>query len=241
MSKNYKILIIGANGQIGNALASDLNVDLGGQLVLADTETGSSPDGKWIKIDIRDEQNLEQIFSGIDTFRAVINLAYPRNKEFGKPVNLVSYESFCQNVSWNLGGYFNVLKHASSHMLERNIEGSIVSYSSIYGVIAPDFSIYKETDMTMPVEYAAFKSGIIHLTKYFAKLNLPNGVRVNCISPGGIFAEQDKSFVQAYQKKTGKTGLLDPKQTNAIVRLLISNASLPITGQNFIVDDGFTL
>lgn len=241
MSEEHKILIIGANGQIGNALAADLHGDFSDRLVFADMHVGSRPNGNWTVLDIRDEKAVANLFSTAETYCAVVNLAYPRNEEFGNPVNLVSFESFCENVSWNLGGYFNVLKHATAHMCQRNIEGTIISYSSIYGVIAPDFSIYNETKMTMPVEYAAFKSGIIHLTKYFAKLNLRDGIRVNCISPGGIFAGQDKNFIEAYERKTGRIGLMGPNHTNAIVRTLISDDAKSITGQNFVIDDGFTL
>jgi len=74
-----------------------------------------------------------------------------------------------------------------------------VNIASIYGVIAPRFEIYQGTKMTTPVEYAVIKSGVIHMTKYLAEYLKSSNIRVNVISPGGIFDNQHESFLKAYK------------------------------------------
>jgi len=119
--------------------------------------------------------------------------------------------------------------------------GSIVSLSSIYGVIAPRFDIYEGTDMTMPVEYAAIKSGIIHLTKYFTRYFSGNGIRFNCVSPGGIIDRQPKEFLDKYRKYSVSKGMLSPEDICGAVSFLLSDDSKYVNGQNIIVDDGWAL
>ena len=95
--------------------------------------------------------------------------------------------------------------------------------------------------MTSPIEYSTIKAGVIMMTKYLAKLYLKNDIKVNCISPGGIRDGQDKNFIKAYKKSCGNKGMLDPKDMVGVVEFLISDKSRYITGQNIIIDDGWTL
>ena len=159
----------------------------------------------------------------------MVNAAYPRNKNYGRHFFDVEYEDFCENVSVHLGGYFLTSQQFAKYFAETGC-GNIINISSVYGVIAPKFEIYKDTPMTMPVEYAAIKSALIHLTKYMAKYLKDKNVRVNCISPGGIL---DKHCLSK--------GMLDPEDIMGALVFLLSDASKFINGQNIIVDDGFTL
>jgi NAD(P)-dependent dehydrogenase (short-subunit alcohol dehydrogenase family) len=119
--------------------------------------------------------------------------------------------------------------------------GNIINMSSIYGVMPPRFNLYSKTEMTMPVEYAAIKSAIIHLTKYFAQYFKSHAVRVNCISPGGILSNQPQIFLDAYKAYSGSKGLLDPEDVCGALSFLLSDDSAFVTGQNIVVDDGFSL
>lgn len=92
-----------------------------------------------------------------------------------------------------LGGYFLVSQQMAKYFQKQGY-GNIVSMSSIYGVIAPKFEIYADTAMSMPPEYAAIKSALLHLTKYMAKRFKGMNIRVNAIGPGGIFNNQPQSF-----------------------------------------------
>lgn len=85
---------------------------------------------------------------------------------------------------------------------------SLVNISSIYGVVAPKFEIYENTKMTMPVEYAAIKSALLHLNKYIVAYVRDSRFRVNAVSHGGIFDHQPDAFLEAYKKKLMVQGCL---------------------------------
>lgn len=173
---------------------------------------------------------------------SIVNCSYPRTPSYGRKLEDVTIESFNENVSLHLGGYFNVMKQFGLYMKEGG-GGSIVSFSSIYGVNAPRMDIYEKEKFTMPVEYAAIKSAVIHLTKYMATYFKGSDVRFNVLSPGGIMSGHEDSFVNSYGKYTlsSRGGLLDPKDLTGAVKFLVSNDSKFVNGQNLIVDDGWTL
>lgn len=171
---------------------------------------------------------------------ALVNNAYPRNRNYGRKLEDVTYEDFCENLDSHLGGYFLVSKHFALHFRAHG-GGNIVNLSSIYGVMAPRFEVYDGTPMTMPVEYAAIKSAVVHLTKYFAKYFRKDGIRVNALSPGGILDKQPEAFLARYKENAGLTGMLDPIDVCGTLIYLLSDASTHMTGQNLVVDDSFSL
>ncbi|HDL01184.1 MAG TPA: SDR family oxidoreductase, partial [candidate division Zixibacteria bacterium] len=180
---------------------------------------------------------IENMYGRVD---GLVNNAYPRNSNYGRKLEEVSYEDFCENVSSHLGGYFLVSQQFGLLFRERS-GGSIVNMASIYGTMAPRFDIYSETNMTIPVEYAAIKSGIIQLTRYFAQYFKGDSVRVNSISPGGVLNNQPEAFLKQYNAHCGAKGMLDPEDITGSLLFLLSDSSKYITGQNIIIDDGFSL
>jgi len=171
---------------------------------------------------------------------ALVNNAYPRNKNYGCKLEDVSYEDFCENIDLHLGGYF-LMAQQFGLFFRRQRGGNIINMASIYGVMAPRFEIYADTPMTMPVEYAAIKSAVIQLTRYFAQYFKQDGIRVNCLSPGGILDAQPEGFLQKYKVFCGNRGMLDSRDVNGSLLFLLSDASRHMTGQNLIIDDGFSL
>jgi NAD(P)-dependent dehydrogenase (short-subunit alcohol dehydrogenase family) len=95
--------------------------------------------------------------------------------------------------------------------------------------------------MTMPVEYAAIKSGLIHLSKYVTKYVSNSNFRVNVVSPGGIFDHQPSDFLKAYKDETFGKGMLDVKDVLGTIVFLLSSMSDLVNGQNIVVDDGFSV
>jgi NAD(P)-dependent dehydrogenase (short-subunit alcohol dehydrogenase family) len=93
----------------------------------------------------------------------------------------------------------------------------------------------------MPVEYAAIKAGVIHLTRYFAQYYKGHHVRVNSISPGGILDGQQPQFVASYRKFAASKGMLDPLDIAGALLFLLSDMSTFVNGQNLVVDDGWSL
>jgi NAD(P)-dependent dehydrogenase (short-subunit alcohol dehydrogenase family) len=151
----------------------------------------------------------------------------------------VTYADFCENLSLHLGGYFLFMQQCARYAIERGTPFSLVSLSSIYGVMAPRFEIYAGTRMTMPVEYAAIKSGLIHLNRYAHAKG--SKFRANCVSPGGILAGQDPDFLDRYNAYCRNKGMLEARDAVGAVVFLLSDAAEFIVGQNIVVDDGFSL
>lgn len=151
------------------------------------------------KLNITSKKSLQECVKYVDSkygkIDALVNNTYPRNKNYGKDFFNTEYEDFVENLGTNLGGCFISSKIFSIYFKKQGY-GNIINISSIYGVIPPKFEIYKKTKMTMPVEYAAIKSGMLHLTKYLAKYHKGKNIRVNAISPGGIQNNQSNSFLK---------------------------------------------
>ena len=124
----------------------------------------------------------------------------------------------------------------------RQKSGVIVNIASIYGFMAPRFELYENTGFTSPVEYSAIKGGLLTLTKYLASYLGKHDIRVNAISPGGVHNNQPESFVTQYSEKTviGR-GMADADDLTGALVFLLSDASKYITGQNIVVDGGWSI
>lgn len=230
-------------GQGATAIVADIDIEAASGVV---QEIVSAGNGKAHAemLDITDKASvcnlIDRVKSQHGCIDAVVNNAYPRNRNYGRKLEQVSYEDFCENTSLHLGGYFLVAQQFSLYFREQG-HGNIVNMGSIYGVVAPRFEIYEETPMTMPVEYAAIKSAVIHLTRYFAQYLKADQIRVNCLSPGGIIDNQPESFLREYKRFCGEKGMLEPADIVGALLFLLSDGSKYMTGQNLIVDGGFSL
>lgn len=258
MLKNKNIVIVGGAGLLGKALsqrvlaqgANVLIVDISEPALQACMEELAPEASKYEvslftkETDICDLQSVKSLIEyGHETLQsidAVVNCAYPRNPQYGRAFFDVEYRDFCENVNLHLGGYFLLMQQFSAYFKTQGA-GNIINLSSIYGVVAPEFDVYENQSFTMPVEYAAIKSALIHLTQYTAKLLKGDNIRVNCVSPGGIYDHQPAAFCEAYATQTLNKGMLDVKDVIGTLLFLLSDLSTHINGQNLIVDDGFTL
>ena len=255
--KNKTVIITGGAGLIGDAFcrisakynANVVMVDIddkkGNKLVDRIKKETKNKNVFFQKCNITSVKDVRELirvtlkkFKKID---ALVNSAYPRNKNYGKKMENISYEDFCENINMHLGGYFLTIQQVVKVMKKQNY-GNIINMGSIYGFTAPKFEIYKGTNMTVPIEYAAIKGGVVNVTKYLASYLGKYNIRVNAISPGGVFDNQPKKFVKKYSEKV----LLGKRMANAnditgVLIFLLSDESKYITGQNIIVDGGFTL
>ena len=256
MLKNKVVVITGGAGLIGKAfvkavaqnggvaIIADINEELGQRAKDELSKELNSSNIDFVKLDITSKESLQScvrhLHDKYGKIDVLVNNAYPRNKNYGKRFFDVEHDDFVQNMGLNLGGYFTSSQQFAIYFKTQG-HGHIINISSIYGVIAPKFELYEETDMTMPVEYAAIKSGLIHLTKYMAKYFKGLNIRVNAISPGGVFDNQNETFVQKYKEQCLNKGMLNTQDLSGTLLYLISDMSQYVNGQNIIVDDGFTL
>lgn len=197
-----------------------------------------------VECDITDAASLDRLIKGaVERFGridALVNNAYPRNAAYGRRFEEVAYADFVENVGMHAGGYFLAAQRFIDHF-RRQGHGNIVNMASIYGVVAPRFEVYAGTDMTMPVEYAVIKSGVLMLTRYIAAHCAGMGIRCNAISPGGIRDGQPEVFLERYRAHALTKGMLDAHDVTGTLLFLLSDLSAYINGQNIVVDDGWTL
>jgi len=228
----------------GTAIIADVNAELGVKVKNELSRELNTTNIDFVQLDITSKTSLQECIRYLDDkyhrIDALVNNAYPRNKNYGRQFFDVEYADFSENISMNIGGYFLASQQFAGYF-EKQKNGNIVNVSSIYGVVAPIFEIYENTAMTMPVEYAAIKSALIHLTKYMAKSFKGMNIRVNTMSPGGIFDSQPASFLNEYKKHCLNEGMLDKTDLKGTLVYLLSDMSRRVNGQNIIVDDGFTL
>ncbi|MCR4324844.1 MAG: SDR family oxidoreductase [Candidatus Curtissbacteria bacterium] len=128
-------------------------------------------------------------------------------------------------------------------LMKREAKGSIINISSMYGLQSPDWRLYTDNNFNIPPTYTIAKAGIIQLTKYLASYWGRYGIRVNSISPGPFPKEnvaRDKKFGERLKSKTMLDKLGNPEDLKGLFALLSSDASGFITGENFVVDGGWT-
>lgn len=256
MLKNKIVVITGGAGLIGKefvkavvehdgiAIIADINEDIGQRVKNDLIKELNSSNIDFVKLDITSKISLQECIKYLDKkyakIDALVNNAYPRNKNYGRHFFDVEYSDFVENTGLNLGGYFTASQQFAEYFKIQE-HGNIINISSIYGVVAPKFEVYENTPMTMPVEYAAIKSGLIHLTKYMAKYFKGMNIKVNTLSPGGIFDNQPQEFLDKYKKECSSKGMLDKSDLKGTLIYLLSDMSKYVNGQNIVVDDGFSL
>lgn len=148
-------------------------------------------------------------------------------------------EAWQYSAQGNMVGLFTMCKVFVSGMVEKG-KGSIINISSIYGVVANDPTIYVGTDMKQPPDYTYVKGGMINFTRYIANYFGKQGVRANCICPGGYMAEQISPFYENYTERCPMGRLLDNEDIKGAVVYLASDASVYVTGTELMVDGGWT-
>tara|TARA_B100000989_G_C19525884_1_gene466859 strand:- start:2644 stop:3378 length:735 start_codon:yes stop_codon:yes gene_type:complete len=240
---NKVIIVTGSSGRIGNQVVKDLQ-DAKAIVIKCDIKKPKNNLKFFFKLDISNEKKIKKFlltikkkFKKID---CLIHCAYPKTKDWGTDFEKLNYNSLSKNLSLQLGGTILLSKQIMNIYKKQNY-GNLVLLSSIQGISAPKFEHYKGTQMSSPIEYGAIKSGIISITKYLAKFVKNTKIRVNCVSPGGIFDKQPAKFLKAYKASCNSKGMLNPHDVSNTIIFLCSNQSTYINGQNIIVDDGWSL
>ncbi|MBI2050328.1 MAG: SDR family oxidoreductase [Parcubacteria group bacterium] len=179
---------------------------------------------------------LQEVTKKFKTPDILVNCAVerPMKKFFDDTV-----ENWDRSMAVNARGLFITCRAFARAMKEKG--GSIINVSSIYGLVAPDQNVYQRTDLQTEPDYPYHKGGMIMFSKYLASLLAKDGIRVNCIAPGGLFNNQSERFVEQYTKKVPLGRMAEADDIKGVVVFLASDASRYISGAVIPVDGGFTI
>lgn len=238
------VAVAGGSGLIGGAIVRAC-ADLGATVTLLDLHEPKEPLGqaRFIPFNVGDFakpsetiRRLEEKTSPIDAW---INSAYPHTATYCTPEAEAAdaVESWRAEIDLQLNSACIWNTAVAEFMANRN-GGVILAVSSIYGVVAPDFSSYSESVGT-PAIYAAAKGGLIAHTRFLSSRFAPK-VRANVICPGGVFRNQPEDFLKRYAARTCSGRLAKPEEIGAPAAFLVSKAASYITGAVLMVDGGLT-
>ena len=197
------------------------------------------------RMDVSSEESIKTAFENIykrtRRIDILVNGAF-YSRGFGDPAEMSSSD-WDYGVDGMLNSVFRCIKLVVPYM-RRAKKGNIINISSMYGVVSPDFSIYKghERQFSQP-NYGATKAGVIQLTRYYAVYLAGYGIRVNCVSPGAFPKPEvmkQKKFSEKLLAKIPMGRIGRPDELKGAVVFLASDASSYMTGQNIIIDGGWT-
>lgn len=252
MIHDLVVIITGAAGRIGSAITRGV-VGQGGKVICVDVDrsglnklTANFNEEDFVAI-VADagipHQTDHCIDEGVQKFGcidAAIHCAYPREGITSTRFENTKQEHLNEYLSSHLGGAI-MFSQRTLEFFKKQGHGNLIHISSIMGVQSPKFENYIGTTMTSALEYSAVKAALIAATSYLAKYYAGNNVRVNCLSPGGILDQQPTLFLEKYRACCNDKGMLDAEDLVGTALYLLSDLSRHVTGQNIIVDDGWTL
>lgn len=250
--KDRVALVTGGTGRCGRQICQAL-AESGATVIIAsrnyekcaefaDELSSQGHDADALRFDLLDEESVsgsaEQIQSRYGRLDTLFNNAVMVKAE---PLEEHTDADWETAVGQNSVALYRACRIFGALMAKRGC-GSIVNIASIYGIVSPDFRIYEgHPEMTNPPSYGFVKAGMIQLTRYLAVYFAARGVRVNCISPGGLFSpSMPVPFVEKYTERTPMGRMAGPNDLKGSVVFLASDASAYVTGQNLIVDGGYT-
>ncbi|MDP7525382.1 MAG: SDR family oxidoreductase [Dehalococcoidales bacterium] len=242
------VIISGGLGVMGQSFAGILTED-GYDVLLLDVReaaAGESIIGESFRCDINNEKDVEKLNDYLIRSKAeihgLINNASCQPKGFTKELEDYPVDTFRQVLEVNLVGSFLLTKTVIPFM-QRQKSGSIINIGSIQGVVAPTFEIYDGMNITSPLVYSVAKAGIIHFCKWVAARYGQWNIRCNAVSPGGLADSQrgGSDFEKIYSSKTPLGRMVKSGEVAEVISFLISDKSRYITGQNIIIDGGWTI
>lgn len=248
-------LVTGGGGHIGRAICESL-AEHGCRLAILDKGNPSceleqfmarvGEHAQYFDVDLEEETKVRHVvlraiknFGRLDVL--VNNAAFVASNDFAGWATTFTnqeVESWRRAIEVNLTASFVVSQTATPSLIESG-HGSIINISSIYGSLGPNWDLYEGTTMGNPAAYAASKGGLIQFTRWLATTLAPS-VRANSVSPGGVARGQPEEFVRRYVSKTPLRRMATEEDLKGLVAFLASDASSYITGQDILVDGGWS-
>lgn len=239
---NKVIIIVGGCGLIGREIVKIL-IEKGSICINADISVETDLEKGTFRLDLTNDDSIQElidvVFYRYGRIDGLVNSGYPRTKDWGTRFENIEIESWRKNVDWQMNSCF-VLCQKVLCIMKKQQYGSIVNIASIYGVVGNDFTLYEEYGGTSPAAYCAIKGGLINFSRYLASYFGKDGIRVNCVSPGGIIDNQHPSFIERYENKSPMKRMGKPEEIASPVAFLLSDEASYITGHNLMVDGGWT-
>ncbi|MDP2923625.1 MAG: SDR family oxidoreductase [Candidatus Omnitrophota bacterium] len=246
--KGKVALVTGATGQLGETmcqayLQAGMGV-IGVDKKLDPSRMTSHKNIQYIVMDITKKNSVKEgfrkIYSKHDRLDVLVNNA---GTSVFEPFEKRSEKSFDLVMDVNLKGTFFCIQAYAQWAQKRKQDGNIINIASIYGVISPDSRIYTDCKRRNSEVYGATKAGVIQMTRYFAVHLAPYKIRVNCISPGGIFnprLPQGKDFITNYSYRCPMGRMANVCDIMGALLYLSSEASSYTNGQNMVIDGGMS-
>jgi len=245
-------IVTGALGRLGPVWTQALAA-AGATVVGVDVQSGAEPPGaeRLERADVTDRAALEGVRERVERSLGAPSVLV-NNAGIDSPpaaegrtyaVEDMPLPDFRRTVEVNLTGTFNATQVFGAGMRDRGC-GSIVNIGSLYATIAPEPAFYEHLGVDPPFlkapAYGASKAAVVNLTRYFARLWGPHGVRVNALSPGGLLGGQDPTFLSAYCARVPLRRMAEPADLTGPLVFLASDASRYVTGHELRADGGFT-
>ena len=244
------ILVSGGAGNYGKCIAEGL-AEAGATVIIASRNLENVKEvAQQFQKDGLDVHAL-QLDQG--SHESIMNLKQSIMDEFGKLNGFVNnavartmsgymapIEQFAASMQVNATGMVDILREMGELIALNEDGGSIVNISSMMGMFGPDYSNYEGTTMgkDLPPDYFFHNAGLINLTKYMAKHLAGKNIRINCISPGGLFNNQPERFIENYTAKVPLRRMANSDDIKGLIVLLSSQAGAYINGENILMDGG---
>lgn len=250
------VVLTGGGGIIGRAMTVALT-DRGHTVAVVDRNLDAATDAaaqvtggaaRAYQCDITDRARLEELRATVESelgpVTALICNAATKSDNFFEPFPDFPLADWNEVIATNLTGPMLCAQVFGAPMAAAG-RGSIVNVLSIYGIVAPDQRIYAGSEyegraINTPAVYSASKAGLWGLTKYLASYWGAAGVRVNAVTPGGVFSGQNDTFVGAYSQRTMLGRMATATEIADAAAFLVSDRAGYITGHNLVVDGGLT-
>lgn len=251
-------LVTGGAGHIGRAIAEGL-AEVGANIVLVDINEEYLELTK-CQIEKKHDVEVLPLLVNMESASEIDSISLAVERQFGRLDVIVNNAAFVGDsgltgwvtefekqelATWrraievNLTAPFAIVQ-SCSELLKKSGSGSVINIGSIYGIVGPDLSLYENTSMGNPAAYAASKGGLTQLTRWLSTVMAPH-VRVNTITPGGVARSQPKSFSERFIERTPLKRMATEEDFKGAALYLASDLSAYVTGQNIVVDGGWSV